>query len=157
MRTIILVFLFTSVLQAGTSRLPLAIPEKDSDWSTQSMDQEMAPGVVIDAMFERAKDGTKIVAVSSIIREQSGDRLREFALGIKDSFAQHGVRDLREQKRSIAGVSGLVLTFVLKQGEAEIPAALFVLESGERFFAYISFGGTAGTSALESLQKKKTA
>lgn len=154
MRAFIIALLFTPLLYAGTSRLPLAIPEGSSGWTTKSMDQEMAPGMFIDAIFERAADDTKIVAVSAPVRERGGDRLREFALGIKDSFAEHGVSDLKEKKHSIAGLPGLALTFLLKQGDGNVPAALFVLEAGERFFAYLSFGGTPSISTLELLQKR---
>jgi hypothetical protein len=155
MRTLAIALLLSPLLHAGTSRLPLAVPEKSSGWSTQSLDQEMAPETFIDAIFERTADGTKIVAVSAPIRERGGDRLRDFALGIKDSFAQHGVRDLKERKHSIAGLSGLALTFLIKRGDADVPAALFVFEAGDRFFAYVSFGGAPGLSALEALQKRK--
>jgi hypothetical protein len=154
LRGLLLVLVFSTSAHAGLERLPLVVPPAKADWTGQSVDQEMAPGVIIEAMFERAADGARIVALSAPVKEKADNRLREFALGIRDSFAQHGVRDVKEESKSLAGIAGITMTFTLRQGDTDLPAGLFVFESGNRFFAYMSLGAGPGLTTLQELKKK---
>lgn len=155
MRFLLVAMLFCPLLRAGVERLPLVVPASEASWSGKSVDEEMAPGIVIDAMYECTADGCKIVAVSSPVRRRTDDRLHVFALGIRDSFAAQGVRDVKDGKGSLAGHDGILMSFVVRQGAADVPAALFVMEAGDRFFAYMSFGGKAGPGTLQVLKKKE--
>jgi hypothetical protein len=154
LRGLIVALVFSASLHAGLDRLPLVMPAAKAEWKGQSLDQEMAPGVMVEATYERAADGARIVVISAPIKEKADNALREFALGIRESLAGQGVRDVKEEKKTIAGVAGLAMTFTVRQGEQDLAAALFVFESGNRFFAYMSANAGPGLATLQELKKK---